>query len=92
MGVVGYFYQQLTPDRGQPEILGDFKSRIAGFGPQVGYIIPMGDVQGYLNVKAYREFLAQNRPEGWNAWVTFAISPAESHSPAASPSRPRMMK
>jgi hypothetical protein len=36
MGVVGYFYQQLTPDRGQPEILGDFKSRIAGFGPQVG--------------------------------------------------------
>jgi hypothetical protein len=52
----------------------------------------MGDLQGYLNVKAYREFLAQNRPEGWNAWVTFAISPAESHSPAASPSRPRMMK
>ena len=61
IGVVGYFFQQLTPDRGQPLILGDFKSRIAGVGPQIGYIFPMGDLQGYLNVKAYKEFAAENR-------------------------------
>jgi hypothetical protein len=29
-----------------------------------------------LNLKAYKEFGAENRPEGWNAWVTFALSPA----------------
>jgi hypothetical protein len=33
--------------------------------------------QGYLNIKGYKEFAAQNRPDGWNAWVTLVISPAE---------------
>jgi hypothetical protein len=32
-------------------------------------------MQGYLNLKAYGEFAAENPPSGWNAWVTFAISP-----------------
>ncbi|MCC8980428.1 hypothetical protein [Bradyrhizobium acaciae] len=27
--------------------------------------------------KAYREFAAHDRSEGWNAWMTFAISPSE---------------
>jgi hypothetical protein len=29
-----------------------------------------------VNVKAYRELAAENRPEGWNAWLTIAFSPA----------------
>ena len=81
IGVVGYFYQQLTADRGQPPILGDFKSRVIGVGPQVGFMFPVDDMQGYLNLKGYYEFDAENRPEGWNAWVTFAISPAEKPAP-----------
>jgi hypothetical protein len=28
-----------------------------------------------LNIKAYGEFNAANRPSGWNTWLTFAISP-----------------
>jgi len=75
VGVVGYAYQQLTPDRGQAAILGDFKSRVFGIGPQAGYLFPVGDMQGYLNLKGYKEFEAENRPEGWNIWVTFSISP-----------------
>jgi hypothetical protein len=47
-------------------------------GPQVGYIFPVGNMQGYLNLKAYGEFDAANRPSGWNAWLTFAISPVAS--------------
>jgi hypothetical protein len=35
-------------------------------------------MQGYLNLKAYGEFDAANRPSGWNAWLTFAISPVAS--------------
>ena len=31
-------------------------------------------MQGFLNIKGYKEFAAENRPEGWKAWVTFAIS------------------
>jgi hypothetical protein len=36
----------------------------------------MGDLQGYLNLKAYGEFDAAHRPDGWNVWLTFAISHA----------------
>jgi hypothetical protein len=78
VGAVGYVYQQLTADRGAPIILGDFKSRVIGVGPQIGFIFPVGTMQGYLNFKGYKEFDDENRPAGWNAWVTFAISPAGS--------------
>lgn len=47
-----------------------------GLGPQLGYIIPISEyAQGYLNVKAYQEFEAENRASAWNVWVTFALSP-----------------
>jgi hypothetical protein len=86
LGVVGYYFQQVTDDFGAPTSLGGFRSRIAGIGPQIGYIFPMGDkLQGYLNLKGYKEFAAQNRPEGWNTWLTFAVSPASEPPAAAKP-------
>ncbi|SEC50870.1 Uncharacterized conserved protein [Rhizobiales bacterium GAS188] len=79
-GAVGYYYQQLTGDSGTGAKLGPFKSRVAGIGPQLGYIFPVGDkVQGYFNVKAYKEFAAKNRPDGWNFWVTVSFSAAPPH-------------
>jgi hypothetical protein len=42
-------------------------------------------LQGYINAKAYKEFAAQNRPEGWNAWLTFALSPTAHEPPARKP-------
>ena len=33
-------------------------------------------MQGYVNLKAYGEFDARNRPSGWNGWLTLSISPA----------------
>jgi hypothetical protein len=51
----------------------------------------MGEqLQGYLNLKGYKEFGAEHRPEGWNAWLTFAISPAA--KTAATPARPIIRK
>ena len=38
----------------------------AGIGPQFGYFFPAGRMQGYVNLKGYYEFAAENRPEGWN--------------------------
>jgi len=75
VGLVGYAYQQITDDSGQSPILGGFRSRVIGVGPQIGYLFPVGDMQGYLNLKGYGEFAAENRPSGWNAWLTFSISP-----------------
>jgi hypothetical protein len=66
VGLVGYAYQQVSADSGQLPILGAFESMVLGRGPQVGYIFPIGKVQGYLNFKAYGEFNAANRPSGWN--------------------------
>ncbi|KJC35155.1 phenol degradation protein meta [Bradyrhizobium sp. LTSP849] len=87
IGLVGYVYQQLTADSGQAAILGEFKSRVFAAGPQIGFIFPVGDMQGYLNLKGYKEFGAENRPEGWNAWLTFSLSPAA----AAPPLRPTLV-
>ncbi len=75
VGVVGYAYQQLTADSGSGATLGAFKSRVFGAGPQVGYLFPVGDMQGYVNLKGYWEFEAEHRPEGWNIWLTLSIAP-----------------
>jgi hypothetical protein len=32
-------------------------------------------MQGYINLEGYKEFAAENRPDGWNTWVTFTLSP-----------------
>src|SRR5260370_41575404 len=71
---LGYAYQQITDDFGQPAVLGCFRSRVLGIGPQIGYIFPIGDNQAFLGLKGYGEFDAANRPSGWNTWLTFSIS------------------
>jgi len=63
--------------------------RPGGLLPVAGYFLfPVGTWQGYLNLKAYKEFDAQNRPDGWNAWLSFVISPA---APNAVAPRSRQM-
>jgi hypothetical protein len=75
VGLVGYWYQQITGDSGSGATLGPFKSRVGGIGPQIGYIFPVSEsYHGYLNLKGYKEFSAENRPVGWNVWLTFALS------------------
>ena len=84
VGLVGYVYDQLSCDSGAGDRLGCFESRVAGIGPQVGFIFPVGGMQGYLNFKGYGEFAAADRPSGWNAWVTFVLSPAAPASAVSS--------
>jgi hypothetical protein len=83
VGLVGYLYQQVTPDSGQHPILGSFESRVIGIGPQIGYNFPLEKMQGYLNLRGYGEFGAANRPSGWNAFLTFEISEAPPESTVA---------
>jgi hypothetical protein len=75
VGAVGYVYDQVTGDSGSGAKLGPFVSRVIGIGPQIGYLFPVAGMQGYVNLKAYGEFDARNRPSGWNAWLTLSISP-----------------
>ena len=92
IGVVGYLYQQLTCDSGAGDRVGCFRSRVMGLGPQVGHIFKVSDgYQGYVNLKGYKEFAAEHRPDGWNVWLTLSISPAAPEA-APTPSRARIVK
>jgi len=88
VGLVGYFYQQLTPDSGCAPIICPFESRVIGIGPQIGYLFPVGDMQGYLNLKGYGEFDNNARPDGFNVWLTLSLSPK---APAATASKSPML-
>jgi hypothetical protein len=76
IGVVGYAYRQITPDRGCATILCPNESQTFGAGPQLGIIIPGASVQTYLNFKALWDFETQNRASGMSAWFTLSFSPS----------------
>ena len=92
LGFVGYLYDQISCDSGSGDRVGCFESRVIGVGPQVGHIFKISDdYQGYINLKGYREFDAAHRPDGWNVWATFVISPAAEQKPPET-KRPRIVK
>jgi hypothetical protein len=75
VGAVGYYYQQLSGDTGSGARLGDFKSRVAAIGPQFAYIHKVSaSWENFLALKAYWEFAAENRTEGWNIFVTYVFA------------------
>src|SRR5262249_4452195 len=87
VGAVGYVYKEVGCDSGWGVRFVCFKLKSLGAGPQLGFIIPLRPTtQGYLNLKGYGESASHDRPDGWNAWVTFVISPAE-QTPSAAPRR-----
>jgi hypothetical protein len=90
VGLVGYVYKEIGCDSGSGDLVGCFQSQVAAVGPQLGFIFPVGGMQGYLNFKGYAEFDGVDRPSGWNAWVTFALSPAAPTPPT--PSHPIITK
>ena len=65
MGVVRYFFPQLTAGRGAAAFLGENLTQIAGIGLQLGFLFPAGSTQ--VNLKANAEFAAENRAAGFNA-------------------------
>lgn len=82
VGVAGYVYYQLTNDSYPTEgfigevrqrALGGFKSRVASVGPELGYVFKMGKQTGYLNLRGYWEFWAQNRLEGYALFATINL-------------------
>jgi len=80
IGAVGYVYNQVTGDSGASPVLGGFRSRVFGIGPQIGFFFPIGEREAYLNLRGYSEFDAKNRLEGWTAYVTFSVEASEQKS------------
>lgn len=79
LGVVGYVYYQLSSDSYptggaigaiRQRVLGGFESKVASVGGEVGYVFQMGKQTGYLNLRGYSEFWAENRPQGYALFAT----------------------
>jgi hypothetical protein len=86
VGLVGYFYKEIGCDSGSGDRVGCFQSQVFGIGPQVGFLFPLGTgLQGYLNVKGYKEFDNERRLGGYDVWVSLTISPSGEKPPAARP-------
>jgi Putative MetA-pathway of phenol degradation len=81
IGAVDYFYNQLGRDSGPGARLGGFQSKVTAAGPQIGYALDLGVVQADLNLRGYKEFDAQNRPEGWNVWLIISLSKVRLRAP-----------
>ncbi len=74
LGAVGYAYYQLTGDSGSGAVVGPFKARVAGLGPQLGYTFDVGRAPLYVNLRGYWEFAAKHRLEGFSLFVQAAIT------------------
>jgi hypothetical protein len=73
VGLNGYAYQQVSDDSGAGATLGGFRSRVFGAGPQVGYFFPFGGAKGVVNLRGTWEWGEQNRPAGWNLYLTVSL-------------------
>jgi hypothetical protein len=73
VGAVGYLYYQVTGDRGSGAKLGGFESRVSAIGPELGYFFKVAGQQWYVNARAYYEFWAENRLQGYAVFATLNI-------------------
>jgi hypothetical protein len=73
IGMVGYFYQQLTPDSGSGARLGAFEGRAVALGGTIGYTFEIGKTPVSTRLKVYRELDVQNRMEGTAGFLTVAF-------------------
>lgn len=73
IGLVGYFYQQLTADSGTGAKLGAFEGRVIALGGTVGYTFEVGKLPISTRIKVYREFDVQNRMEGTAGYFTVSL-------------------
>ncbi len=73
IGLVGYYYQQLTPDSGTGARLGSFEGRVVALGGSIGYTFEVGKLPISTRLKIYREFAVQNRFEGTAGFFSVSL-------------------
>jgi hypothetical protein len=73
VGLVGYYYQQFTPDTGTGANLGAFEGRVVALGGSIGYTFEVGQLPVSTRLKVYREFDAVNHLEGTSGFLTVSV-------------------
>jgi hypothetical protein len=84
LGIVGYWNEQLTGDSGGPAVLGDFKGRVFGVGPELSYQFTQSKTHPVtLDLRWYHEFDAKNRVEGDAIFFTISVPLSIQQKPVA---------
>jgi hypothetical protein len=87
LGLVGYYYDQITDDEGRIVGRGGFRGQVAAIGPTASYTFRAAGRQITARARYYREFAVENRLTSDTGYLTIAIpfqrTPAP---PAAEPS------
>jgi hypothetical protein len=73
LGLVGYYYQQFTPDSGAGAVLGGFEGRVLALGGSIGYTFELGKLPVSTRLKVYREFDAVNHLEGTSGFFSVSV-------------------
>lgn len=92
VGLVGYFYDQLTGDGGSGNRIGPFKGRATALGGQVGYTFKMGEIPVSTNVRFFRELDVRNRFAGTAVYLTISAPLWVAPSKPAAETRPVITK
>ncbi|MER2265445.1 SphA family protein [Methylobacterium oxalidis] len=72
IGLVGYYYDQLTGDSGAGNRIGPFKGRVTSLGGQIGYTFKVGEIPVSTNVRFFREFDVRNRFTGTATYLSIS--------------------
>nr|WP_283535823.1 transporter [Methylorubrum extorquens] len=72
VGLVGYYYNQLTGDSGSGDRIGPFRGRVTSLGAQIGYTFKLGEIPVSTNVRFFREFDVRNRFAGTATYLTIS--------------------
>jgi hypothetical protein len=74
VGLLGYYYQQVTADSGAGATLGSFEGRVAAIGATAAYNFQVGIIPISARVKVFKEFDAKNRlNDGTVGFLTLAM-------------------
>lgn len=73
VGVVGYYYDQISGDSGAGARLGDFEGRVAAVGPMISYTFMCGQIPVTTSLRYFKEFAAENRLEGDSGLFTLVM-------------------
>jgi len=93
VGVAGYYYYQLTADGGSGDKVGPNKGRVLGLGPEIGYLITPGGghvPMTYLNVRAYKESMVENRTAGTAVFAVLTLRWGENGMHLFTPEKPKV--
>jgi hypothetical protein len=84
MGLVGYWYEQLTADSNNPAVLGDFEGRAIAIGPEISYQFMQNPKRPVtIDLRWYSEFEVKNRLEGDSVFLTVSVPLAITAKPAS---------